>query len=112
MSLVHLTLERTHETSEVAEYIALSSDFNEERTWKPVAKIVIRKALPDYEFFPLNEWKGMDLMDPKMYGLPEHELEAKIRSGNHGYNGAWTGRIHEWVMRLIERQEYPEIYPK
>lgn len=109
MSFAHLLLNKSFETETSVEYLAASPDFNEDNDWKPVARIVIDKSARDYEFVPLNEWVGMDLVHPKLYGLSDVERASKLPEG--AGCGAWTGRIHAWTMRLIESATYPSKYP-
>jgi hypothetical protein len=111
MSFAHLLLKKVAETTDAVEYSADSPDFSEDRSWQPVARIVIRKAAKDYDFLPLNDWVGMNLVDPKLYGLPETERAAILKSNPPKYCGAWTGRIHEWTSRLIEQEKFPASYP-
>jgi hypothetical protein len=109
MSFVHLLLKKDSETKTAVEYLAVSPDFNEERNWKSVARIVIDKSARDYDFIPLNEWTNINLVSPKFYGLPERERETQLQGG--AGCGAWTGRIHAWTMRLIKGNAYPSVFP-
>jgi hypothetical protein len=111
MSFAHLLLKKIAETVDTVEYSAISTDFSNDKSWQPVARIVIRKADSDYDFCPLNEWAVIDLMQPKMYAIPEHERAEILKSSPPYYCGAWTGRIHEWTTRLIQQKTFPNTYP-
>jgi hypothetical protein len=111
MSFAHLLLKKITATADSVEYAAISPDFSKDKSWQPVARIVIRKADNDYDFFPLNEWVDMDLVQPKLYGLLESDRAAILKSNPPRYCGAWTGRIHEWITRLIEQGKFPDNYP-
>lgn len=109
MSFVHLLFKKTSETENFVEYLAVSPDFSEDKTWKSIALIIIDKSAQDYEFLPLNEWASIDLVHPKLYGLSDAERLSKLSEG--AGCGAWTGRIHAWTTRLIEGNIYPSNYP-
>jgi hypothetical protein len=109
MSFAHLRLNKSLETTVSVEYLAVSPDFSKNKTWEPVARIVIDKSAHDYEFIPINEWASIDLAHPKLYGLSDDERKAKLHVG--ASCGAWTGRIHAWTVRLIEANTYPSTYP-
>lgn len=109
MSFVHLLLNKSSETTNTAEYLAVTPDFSEGGAWEPVARVVIDKVSRDYEFIPINRWAKLDLVHPKLYGLSDIEREAAIGEG--ASCGAWTGRIHEWTMRLAGGKHFPETYP-
>lgn len=109
MSFAHLLFNKSSETENSVEYLAVSPDFNEDKTWQSIARIVINKVAGDYEFVPLNDWTTIDLVHPKLYALSDAERASKLHEG--ASCGAWTGRIHAWTMRLIESQTYPSKYP-
>jgi hypothetical protein len=109
MSFTHILLKRTEETENSVHYVAESPDFNDDGAWKSVAHIVIDKTAADYEFYPMNEWMAMKLVQPKLYALSEEERSARLEEG--AGCGAWTGRIHAWVTRLIAKRDYPAAYP-
>jgi hypothetical protein len=109
MSFAHLLLIKTDETDRTIQYVAESPDFNRESAWKSVASIVIDKISCDYDFFPVNEWTEIKLVHPKLYALSEAERSVQVEEG--ACCGAWTGRIHAWVMRLIAEGAYPATYP-
>lgn len=109
MSFVHLLLNKDSETESFVEYLAVSPDFSEDKTWKSVARIVVDKSAGDYEFFPLNEWMTIDLVHPKFYGQSDVERSVDFREG--ASCGAWTGRIHAWTTRMIENKSFPPTYP-
>ena len=109
MSFAHLLLIKGDETDRTVEYLAESPDFNDENLWKSVATIVIDKISRDYDFGPMNEWKEIKLVHPKLYALPEAERTFHVQEG--ACCGAWTGRIHAWAMRLIAEGAYPPTYP-
>ena len=109
MSFAHLLLQKSSEADDWVEYLAISPDFNDRKDWEPVARIVVDKVARDYEFIPINEWIGVELVHPKLYGLADEDRAARLHEG--ASCGAWTGRIHAWTMRLIERNTYPPEYP-
>lgn len=109
MSFAHLLLKRDIENELSVEYLAVSPDFSEDKAWKSVARIIIDKVARDYEFIALDDWVGIELVDPKLYALPEAERAKALPVG--AACGAWTGRIHDWTMRLIQGGRYPATFP-
>jgi len=113
MSLVHMFLRRVHIDERSVEYVAVTGDFSPTHDSEPVARILIDKMARTYRFVPLGPWVNEKVIPPTFYGLPESEQRELLEGEYQGFGcGAWTGRLHTWVTRLIARNEYPEAAPQ
>lgn len=113
MSLVHMYMKRSIDTSSYAEYRVVCGDLPDVDIWTEVAHIIIDKHTNTYTFHPINEWKKEKIIPPMLYALNKRALKGILEREYNGYGwGAWTCRIHEWTTRLIKEKTFPEQAPQ
>lgn len=112
MSFAHLRLNKIKEDKSQVEYLVESFDFNEEKEWEKVGKLLINTAAKNYEFKPAKIWSDRPIIPPEVFGLDETERKQVIESKYRDYGwGAWSMLIHHWAVSFIQKESFPEYHP-
>ena len=120
MSFAHLRLNKIERDNYLIEYLVESFDFNEEKEWEEVGKLVMNTATKSYEFQPAKIWSDVasatlrerPIIPPEVFGLDETERKQVIESQYQDYGwGAWSMLIHHWAVSFIEKESFPEYHP-
>ena len=112
MSFAHLRINRIEQDKSLVEYLVESFDFNEEKEWEKVGKLVMNTAAKNYEFIPAKIWSDRPIIPPEVFGLDETERKQVIESKYRDYGwGAWSMLIHHWAVSFIQKESFPEYHP-
>ncbi|TJZ72020.1 hypothetical protein [Chitiniphilus eburneus] len=112
MSLVHMYLNKLHESKEIVCYEVVTADATGSLEWSKEAELTIFKNEKRYEFELLNAWKNENFIPPQLYLLPESDLDALLEGEYSEFRwGAWSSRINRWASFMMHNQEYPQVAP-
>ncbi|MDY6805344.1 MAG: hypothetical protein SXA11_16255 [Cyanobacteriota bacterium] len=112
MSFAHLRINKLEQDNFIVEYLVESFDFNEEKEWEKVGKLVINTAAKNYEFQAAKIWIDRPIIPPEVFRLDETERQQVIQSQYRDYGwGAWSILIHHWAVSFIQKESFPEYHP-
>lgn len=97
-----------------ASYRVESFEFNEYDAWEEIARLHIRVPERGYAFEPLSRWECERILSPTFYLLAPDEQDRQFREVFGPLRmglGAYALRVHEFALRCIEREDFPQRHP-
>ncbi|MFB2834204.1 hypothetical protein [Floridanema evergladense] len=112
MTFVHVRLTQEKQDDLIVEYLVESFDFNQQKEWEKIGKILINKQTKSYEFEPSDIWNAHKIIPPSIFDIEEPTREKIIKSQYNDYGwGAWSMLIHHWASSFIKRGSFPQHHP-
>ena len=112
MSYAHVRLIQKKRNQNYLEYQVESFDFNQQKEWEKIGKLLINLPTNNYQFYPEPVWESQKILPPSVFGLEQTEREQVIQSCYREYGGgAWSMQIHHWATSFLKHRSFPQYHP-
>ena len=113
MSLAHVRMTKVNDSEASVEYLVETLDFGSTGNWEPIGNLRVDKAKARYTFEMSATARHQKVLPPEIYELDERARADLINSTYKEFGwGAWSMRIHQWAVRFIKENSFPETYPE